>query len=89
MSGTVTEMPFELSEAVKNLVTEDDEPADNILSEKQQRPLLDALYESWTPPPAEPDEVDEGEGQEANAGPRSPNGRAAARTRHQPRRSLR
>jgi Uma2 family endonuclease len=53
MSGTLTETPFDLTEAIRNLVTEDDEPVDNILSEKQQRLLVDALYESWTPPPAE------------------------------------
>lgn len=50
MSGMLTEMTFDLSEAVRNLVTEDDEPVDNILSEKQQRLLTNALYESWTPP---------------------------------------
>jgi Uma2 family endonuclease len=53
MSGTVTETPFDLTESVKNLVTEDDEPVDNILSEKQQRLLVDALYAGWTPPPEE------------------------------------
>jgi len=53
MSSTVTETPFDLSEIVKNLVTEDDEPVDNILSEKQQRLLAESLYESWTPPPDE------------------------------------
>ena len=53
MSGTLSETPFDLTEAVRNLVTEDDEPVDNILSEKQQRLLVDALYDNWTPPPAE------------------------------------
>src|SRR2546426_11194091 len=53
MSGTIKEPPFDLTAAVRNLITEDDEPVDNILSEKQQRLLVDALYESWTPPPAE------------------------------------
>ena len=56
MSGTMTETPFNLTEAVRNLVTADDEPVDNILSEKQQRLLVDALYESWTPPPPEDEE---------------------------------
>lgn len=50
MSGTVLETSFDLTEAVRNLVTEDDEPVDNIFSEKQQRLLVDALYESWMPP---------------------------------------
>jgi Uma2 family endonuclease len=53
MSGTLSETPFDLTEAVRNLITEDDEPVDNILSEKQQRLLVDALYDNWTPPPAE------------------------------------
>lgn len=53
MSATLLETPFDLTTAVRNLITEDDEPVDNILSEKQQRLLVDALYESWTPPPPE------------------------------------
>jgi Uma2 family endonuclease len=43
----------DLSEVVKNLVTEDDEPVDNMFSGKQQRLLVEPLYSSWTPPPAE------------------------------------
>ena len=43
----------ELAAAVENLVTEDDEPVDNLLSAKQQRLLVEPLYSSWTPPPAE------------------------------------
>jgi Putative restriction endonuclease len=50
MSQPLTETQFDLDEAVRNLVTEDDEPVDNILSEKQQRLLVDPLYEDWTPP---------------------------------------
>jgi Uma2 family endonuclease len=57
MSGTLSEIPFDLTEAVRNLITEDEEPVDNILSEKQQRLLAGALYDSWMPPPAE--DVDE------------------------------
>jgi len=38
MSGITTETPFDLTDAVRKLVTEDDEPVDNIFSEKQ-RPL--------------------------------------------------
>ncbi len=53
MSSIMPETPFDLSEIVRNLVTEDDEPVDNILSEKQQRLLVESLYESWTPPPDE------------------------------------
>ena len=57
MPATLTETPFDLTTAVRNLITEDDEPVDNLLSEKQQRLLVDALYESWTPPPPETDEA--------------------------------
>jgi hypothetical protein len=32
-----------------NLVTEDDEPVDNIFSEKQQRLLTESLYNNWQP----------------------------------------
>jgi Uma2 family endonuclease len=39
---------------VSGLVTEDDTPVDNILSEKQQRLLTEPLYSSWPGPP--PDE---------------------------------
>lgn len=41
------------TEAVKNLVTEDDTPVDNLFSAKQQTLLKRALYSSWTPPPHE------------------------------------
>lgn len=40
---------------VSHLVTEDDEPVDNILSEKQQRLLTEPLYSSWSGPPLEED----------------------------------
>ncbi len=35
----------------QQVVTEDDEPVDNLFSEKQQRLLAQTLYASWTPPP--------------------------------------
>lgn len=35
----------------QDLITEDDEPLDNILSEKLQRLLVEPLYTSWQPPP--------------------------------------
>jgi hypothetical protein len=54
MFGIIPEKPFDLTEAVRNLITEDETPVDNPLAEKQQRLLVEALYESWTPPPAEP-----------------------------------
>jgi hypothetical protein len=53
MSSTLADSTFDLSDIVANLVTEDDEPVDNILSEKQQRLLTETLYSSWTPPPAD------------------------------------
>jgi Uma2 family endonuclease len=40
-----------LREAEAKLVIQDDEPVDNIFSEKQQRLLTHTLYSSWTPPP--------------------------------------
>jgi Uma2 family endonuclease len=53
MSQTSTEIGFDLEEAERNLVTEDDEPVDNMFSAKQQRLLVEPLYASWTPPPGE------------------------------------
>jgi hypothetical protein len=47
---------YDLSAIVKTLVTEDDEPVDNLFSEKQQRLLTEPLYSCWTPPPSEEDE---------------------------------
>jgi Uma2 family endonuclease len=41
------------TEAVNNLETEDDEPADNLFSAKQQTLLKRPLYSSWTPLPSE------------------------------------
>jgi Uma2 family endonuclease len=40
-----------LDEYYQQVVTEDDEPVDNLFSEKQQRLLAQSLYASWTPPP--------------------------------------
>jgi Uma2 family endonuclease len=53
MSSTLTEIGFDLEEAERNLITEDDEPVDNVFSAKQQRLLVEPLYASWTPPPDE------------------------------------
>ena len=50
MSALLNPNYFAATTAVSNIITEDGEPVDNILSEKQQRLLVDALYESWTPP---------------------------------------
>jgi Uma2 family endonuclease len=40
----------ELQAATNALETEDDEPVDSIISERQQRLLVDALYASWQAP---------------------------------------
>jgi Uma2 family endonuclease len=46
--------PFAEEPDVSGLVTEDDSPVDNILSEKQARLLTEPLYSSWSgPPPGE------------------------------------
>ncbi len=44
---------------VSHLVTEDDEPVDNLFSEKLQRLLASALYASWSGPPHLPANDDE------------------------------
>jgi len=59
MSGTMTEIAYQpepevlssLDDYYQQVVTEDDEPVDNLFSEKQQRLLAQSLYASWTPPP--------------------------------------
>jgi Uma2 family endonuclease len=58
------ELVDDFTEAVKNLVTEDDEPVDNIFSAQQQRLLVQSLYSGWTPPP------DKEEGEETPNEPR-------------------
>ncbi len=47
---TAAVLDLELEERVKHLVTEDDEPVDNLFSAKQQRMLVEPLYSSWIPP---------------------------------------
>lgn len=49
----IAEVAAAWTEAVNNLVTEDDTPVDNLFSAKQQRLLTRALYSSWTPPASE------------------------------------
>ncbi len=53
MSQALPLKKIDLTTIVKNLVTEDDEPVDNLFSAKQQRLLVEPLYSSWTPSPAE------------------------------------
>ena len=45
---TVVEPPYELD--ISHIVTEDDEPVDNIFSAVQQRLLVEPLYSSWAGP---------------------------------------
>ena len=50
MSPPATELPYseaEYAAIMEQLITEDDEPVDNILSAKQQRLLTETLYSSW------------------------------------------
>ncbi|HMV48291.1 MAG TPA: Uma2 family endonuclease [Blastocatellia bacterium] len=59
MSSLISQKRLDaFTEAVKNLVTEDDEPVDNIFSAQQQRLLVQSLYSGWMPPSGEdaPDE---------------------------------
>jgi Uma2 family endonuclease len=53
MAQPVPESAVELSEIINTLVTEDDEPVDNLFSAKQQTLLKRALYSSWTPAASE------------------------------------
>jgi Uma2 family endonuclease len=53
MSQTAVQDTFDWRAAIENLITEDDEPVDNIPSAKQQRLLVTPLYDNWTPPPSE------------------------------------
>lgn len=40
---------YDFKELVANLITEDDEPVDNLFSERQQRFSVESLYASWRP----------------------------------------
>ncbi len=53
MSQFLTETSWDFDELVERLVTEDDEPVDNIFSAKHQRLLTETLYSSWKPLPDE------------------------------------
>ena len=53
MSHALAEIPYEVSDSIEHIVTEDDEPVDNFFSAKQQTLLKRALYASWTPQPNE------------------------------------
>jgi Uma2 family endonuclease len=54
MSSLISQEQLDaFTEAVKNLVTEDDEPVDSIFSAQQQRLLVQSLYSGWIPPAGE------------------------------------
>ncbi len=53
MPETVIDLPYDLAEITRNLVTEDDVPVDNLFSAKQRRLLVEPLYSSWQPPAVE------------------------------------
>ncbi|MBO0724421.1 MAG: Uma2 family endonuclease [Blastocatellia bacterium] len=53
MSQQTAEDILDWRAAVENLVTEDDEPVDNMLSGMQMRLLVTPLYDNWTPPSSE------------------------------------
>ncbi len=53
MPQVLIEENRDFDELVENLVTEDDEPVDNVFSAKHQRLLTETLYNSWKPLPDE------------------------------------
>jgi Uma2 family endonuclease len=53
MSHALAEVSYDWNDIIENIVTEDDEPVDNLFSEKQQTLLKRSLYSSWTPPKPE------------------------------------
>lgn len=50
MAQPLTESAPDWRNLTQTLITEDDEPVDNVISAKQQRLLVDSLYSSWQPP---------------------------------------
>jgi len=53
MPQSLSNLAYKTTDVIENLVTEDDEPVDNLFSEKQQRLLVEPLYSSWKPFDAE------------------------------------
>jgi hypothetical protein len=49
----LAELPEDWDEIVENIVTEDNEPVDSLITERQMRLLTRTLYSSWQPPPDE------------------------------------
>jgi len=46
----MSESTIDITSDIQSLITEDETPVDNLLSEKQQRLLTEPLYSSWTGP---------------------------------------
>jgi hypothetical protein len=51
MSAALAQVSYDWEEIIENIVTEDDEPVDNLFSAKQQTLLKRTLYSSWQPAP--------------------------------------
>jgi Uma2 family endonuclease len=51
MSQALAKTPYDWRDVIENIITEDDEPVDNLFSAKQQRLLARSLYASWIPQP--------------------------------------
>lgn len=47
MPQSLSNLAYKTTDLIENLVTEDDEPVDNLFSAKQQRLLVESLYSSW------------------------------------------
>ncbi|MBI1764122.1 MAG: Uma2 family endonuclease [Acidobacteria bacterium] len=53
MAHALAQQSYDYQDILETIVTEDDEPVDNLFSAKQQRLLARTLYASWTPQPNE------------------------------------
>lgn len=49
MPQTLSNLAYDTTQIIGSLLTEDDEPLDNLFSAKQQRLLVESLYTSWHP----------------------------------------
>lgn len=57
MPQTLSNLNYDATAVIGNLLTEDDEPLNNLFSAKQQRLLVEPLYSSWNPIDPETGEV--------------------------------
>ncbi len=49
MPQILSNISYDATQVIGSLLTEDDEPLDNLFSAKQQRLLVESLYSSWNP----------------------------------------